>query len=253
MKKQNIVGILLILCILAVIIYFILSPSAFYSLKEILLNVDELKEYIQNFGIWGPIMIIFIQIIQVIIAPIPGSITALAAGAVYGVIKGFLLNALGIILGSVIAFYLARLFGKPLVIRLIGEKSYNKYINMVSERYTVGLLILFFLPFFPDDALCLLAGISPMPIAVFLFLVVIGRLPGMFVSTLVGSGALTLSLPIWIAVGMLSIMTIYLSMKYNEKIEHFVYRNVERQKARIEKRRKTIHRKMEKRTRKRRK
>jgi uncharacterized membrane protein YdjX (TVP38/TMEM64 family) len=239
LKKKGFIIAIAILIIIA--LYLANFPSLYYNLKELASNPEEIKDYIIGFGILGPIIIIIIQIIQVIISPIPGMVTSLAAGAIYGVVLGFLLNVLGVLLGSLGAFYLARKFGKPLVIKIIGKRAYEKYNKLVSEKYTIGLFILFFLPFFPDDALCLLAGISAMDLSIFLFFVIVGRAPGLFVSTLVGSGNITLSMPIWIIIGVISIIVIYFSIKYNKEIEKYIYKKIEKQKKRyhnvIEKRR----------------
>src|SRR5690554_5057018 len=220
--KKNIIIIAIIILILS-LLYLINFPSLYYSLKELASNPDMIKDYIIGFGILGPIILILIQIIQVIISPIPGMVTSLAAGAIYGVLWGFLLNVLGILLGSLGAFYLARTFGKPLVIKIIGKRVYDKYNRLVSEKYTIGLFILFLLPFFPDDALCLLAGISAMDLSIFLFFVIVGRAPGLLVSTLVGSESITLSMPVWIILGVLSLTIIYLSIKYNKRIEKYIH------------------------------
>jgi len=232
--KKKVFTILTIIGILA-FIYLMNIPSVYYNLKDFTSNPERIKEYIISYGALGPIIIIIIQIIQVVISPIPGMITSLVAGALYGVFWGFLLNIFGILLGSLVAFYLAKTFGKPLVIRLIGRKSYEKYSRLVSEKYSIGLFILFILPFFPDDALCLLAGISGMNFSLFLFFVIVGRVPGLFVSTLVGSGIITLSLPMWIILGILSLIIIYLSIKYNKDIENYILNKVEQQKNRYKK------------------
>lgn len=230
LKKRVVIISTIVLILIAS--YLAGFPSIYYKLKELASNPDVIRDYILGSGIWGPITLIIIQIVQVIISPIPGMVTSLVAGAVYGVIWGFLLNVLGIFLGSIGAFYLARAFGKPLVIKIIGKRSYDKYNRLVSEKYTIGLFILYLLPFFPDDALCLLAGISAMDTSIFLFFVLVGRAPGLFVATLVGSGDITLSMPIWILLGILSIIIIYFSIKYNKDIEKFILTKVEKQKKR---------------------
>lgn len=234
MKKKIIAGAIILIMTVIAAVYLIQSPC-YYEYREVLSDPETIKEYVLGFGILSPIILILIQALQVIIPPIPGMVTSLAAGALYGVIFGFLLNVFGVLLGSLVAFYLARKFGTPLVIKIVGKKVYNKYNYLVSEKYTIGLFILFFLPFFPDDALCLLAGISAMPFSLFLFLMIVGRAPGLFVSTLVGSGALTLSLPVWMLLGSLSLLVIILAIKYNRKIEHFIYRKVEEKAKRFRK------------------
>lgn len=210
--------------------YLLNLPSVYYNLKDFASNPERIKEYILGYGALGPVIIIIIQVIQVVISPIPGMITSLAGGALYGVFWGFLLNTFGIFLGSLVAFYLAKTFGKPLVIRIIGRKSYDKYSKLVSEKYTIGLFILFVLPFFPDDALCLLAGISGMNLSIFIFFVLVGRSPGLFIATLVGSGIITLSLPMWIFFGLLSLAIVYFSIKYNKDIENYIISKVEKYK-----------------------
>lgn len=231
MKRKIIILVIVILILIS--LYIANFPSLYYNLKELASNPEAIKAYIVESGIWGPIILIIIQIIQVVISPIPGMVTSLAAGAIYGVAWGFLLNFSGVFLGSIAAFYLARVFGKPLVIRIIGKRAYDKYSKLVSEKYTIGLFILFLLPFFPDDALCLLAGISAMDPSVFLLFVVVGRAPGLFVSTLVGSGALTLSMPVWILLGILSMIIIYFSIKYNKNIENYILKKIRKQKKRF--------------------
>lgn len=232
MKKNIVISVIVLIIAIITLVYFSSTPS-YHELKETFSNVEAIKAYILRFDVLAPIILVLIQILQVIFSPIPGMVTSLAAGALYGVIWGFLLNVFGVLLGSLGAFYLARRFGTPLVIKMIGEQLYDKYNYLVSEKYTIGLFILFFLPFFPDDALCLLAGISAMPLSLFIFFMIVGRAPGLFVSTLVGSGVLTLSLPVWILLGSLSLLVILLSIKYNKRIENFIYTKVEESKQRF--------------------
>lgn len=187
---------------------------------------EALKEYVLGFGAWAPIVFFLLHLLQVIVAPIPGNLVALAGGALFGLGKGFLLNGLGVIIGSVVAFYLARGMGKPLVIRAVGEAFYARYSKLFSGKYLLGLFIIFLLPFFPDDALCFLAGLSTLPVVVFLALLIIGRLPGVFVSTLTGAGIIKFSAGKWGLIAFFSLMLLFIVVVYGNRITDWLHKKV---------------------------
>jgi uncharacterized membrane protein YdjX (TVP38/TMEM64 family) len=56
--------------------------------------------------------------------------------------------------------------------------------------------LIWLLPFAPDDLACVAAGLTPMPFGQFLVLMTLGRLPGVFVSVLVGANAAKID-PLW--------------------------------------------------------
>ena len=148
---------LIFIVLIFVVLYFVLARHGWL---DIFGSVETLQGYIAGFGIWAPLVFCAIQIVQVIISPIPGNITTLAGGLMFGFGKGFLLSYISIVIGSMLAFGLARAFGKPLVVKLAGEKITHKYMDVMSSRQKVVLIFMFVLPFFPDDALCLIAGLS---------------------------------------------------------------------------------------------
>lgn len=216
----------IILAILAILTYFFLKENLFHSIKNIFSSSEAFKKYVTDQGVWSPFIFLVLQIAQVIISPIPGNITSLAGGAIFGGINACLLSTLAITIGSIIAFYLARIFGKPLVIKLIGESTFNKYNKIFLEKGKTTFFLLFLLPFFPDDALCFLAGLSKMPCKLFLIYTVIGRLPGIIFSSLAGAGAISLTASGWIIVGVLSAIVIYISIRYGKKIEETLYSKI---------------------------
>src|SRR5204863_274253 len=83
-------------------------------------------------------------------------------------------------------FALARLLGRRFVIRMVGEQRYSRYSSRFTGRFSLGLFLLFLLPFSPGDALCFLAGLSPLPLRIYLALLLLGRLPGTIVGALMG-------------------------------------------------------------------
>lgn len=214
-----------VLLLSAVIIHIFLPnfpekiTGSYRKFVKIYSSVDSFQEFTLGFGGWVPLVYFLAHLLQIIIAPLPGNIVALVGGALFGVVKGFILSAAGQISGSLLAFYLARKFGKPLVLKVIGPDIYEKCNKVLSGRFVLALFLLFLLPFFPDDALCFLAGLSALPLFFFLLLVIFGRLPGIVVATLVGAGVFHLSTGQWVLICVLSLVFIYFIFKYRRLLE----------------------------------
>lgn len=192
--------------------------------REVFSSRESITAYVREWGLWAPAAFVLIQAAQVIVAPIPGNITAMAGGALFGWGVGFLLSSLGLLIGSCIAFWLGRYFGKPLVIRIIGQKSFDRYGDIVARKGLWVLFLIFLVPFFPDDALCLLAGMTPVAFPIFVILVIVGRLPGMLVANLTGAGLFTLTLWQWAIVAAVCLIASYFLVRYRERIESYLYR-----------------------------
>lgn len=139
-------------------------------------NQEKLANYLHSTGIWAPLVFIMIQIIQTVIQIIPGALTCPAGAMIFGMWRGFLLNFIGIMIGSVINFFLARRFGRPLVLALVGEKLYNRYVGALNTQgfkriFAFGM----FFPVSPADALTMLAGLSNLSFKTFFTLLALGK------------------------------------------------------------------------------
>ena len=167
-------------------------------------------------------MFFLLQVAQVLAAPIPGEVTSVAGGLLFGFWRGMALSILGIAAGSLIAFALARKFGRPLVVRLIGGAAVEKYMSAVDRHSTWLLFAMFLLPFFPKDALNYVAGLTGIGWPVFLLISLVGRLPGQVLSTLVGSGLVAVPWWGWGIIILVSVGLVYLSFRYSERIGDWI-------------------------------
>ena len=222
-NKILISSVLILIVVIFVVLYFVLARNGWL---DIFGSVDILQEYIAGFGLWAPLVFCAIQVLQVIISPIPGNITTLAGGLMFGFGKGFLLSYVSIVIGSMLAFGLARAFGKPLVVKLVGEKITHKYMDVLSSRQKVVLIFMFVLPFFPDDALCLIAGLSGISWGFFIVIQLLARPAGILFSALVGSGAVNVPVWGWGIIIALSLGIAALSVKYSPQIDDFMHKHV---------------------------
>lgn len=211
---------LLAVVVLALVaLYFWLRQAGYLKIFE---SQDALQAYMGGFGIWAPLVFFLLQTAQVIAAPIPGNVTALAGGAMFGFWQAFWIGTAATLVGSAIAFGLAKLFGRPLVVRLVGEATVTKYVDVFAKKSTFLLAAMFLIPFFPDDALCLIAGLTAIRWLPFLLIVIITRPPGLVVSTLVGSGALVIPIWGWVLIGLAAAALMFASFKYGDKINDWI-------------------------------
>ena len=149
-----------------VLVYLLSSGlrSDVNALVNLLGNVDAsgIQDWILSFGAWASVVYLSIMVTQVLASPIPAGPIVLAGALIFGVWEGLALSMVGSVVGSVLVFVAARLWGGPLVTRLVGEKVYRKYVGILDDKGW-WLFAILLLPFMPDDAVCALAGLSATP------------------------------------------------------------------------------------------
>lgn len=128
--------------------------------------------HLRQLGILGPVIFIIVQVIQVIFPIIPGGAVSVSGNFVFGTLWGFIYNYIGIFIGSMIAFQLARKYGEFFVKCFVSDEAYDKYIGWTEKgnRFAWLLGILFFLPAAPDDILCMIAGLTKMKFRTFILI-----------------------------------------------------------------------------------
>ena len=92
-----------------------------------------------------------LQVIQVIITPIPGEVTGLIGGYLYGPVLGTVYSTVGLTIGSCIAFSLARAYGLPFVERVVPQSAISTYDKFMKGRGRLVCFAFFVLPGMPKD------------------------------------------------------------------------------------------------------
>ena len=153
-------------------------------------SARNLREWIAAQGAVGPLVFVAIQALQVVVFVIPGEVPQVVGGYLFGVWLGALLSVAGILIGSVISFFLARFLGVPFVHALFPPKQVEKAERLLdSPRSKIVFFLLFVIPGIPKDILCYVAGLSPMPFVFFIGISFLGRIPGIFGSAIIGNAA----------------------------------------------------------------
>ena len=117
------------------------------------------------------------QALRVVVPVLPGGIGCLAGVLIFGPVWGFVYNYVGICIGSLAAFAVARNCGKPLLTMLFSEKTIAKYSRWAEERNRFARLfaLAIFLPVAPDDFLCYLAGTTEMSWRQYTAIILLGK------------------------------------------------------------------------------
>jgi len=223
--KKKILRSLLTILIIGVffaLVFLILVQTGFW---ENVNSVEKAKNFILDFGFYGRLAFVVLQFLQVTFLPIPSTILTIAGALIYGPIQAMLLSLAGILLGSFFAFLLGRTFGKKLVIFMVGKTTCEKWRKSLSKAKYSFLFMMFF-PFFPDDVLCLVAGMTDMSWDFFAFCQFLSRPFGILLTCYLGSGELIpyhgWGLVVWgiiiVAVGLL----LFFTTKYKDSIEKFM-------------------------------
>jgi len=180
------------------------------------------KAFVRRWGALGPLAIVLLQVAQVILAPVPGQVVGLASGYLFGAAMGTLYSWVGVVLGSAIAFWLAKAFGRPLVERLVSRERLERF-DTYARRGGLFFLLLFFLfPFLPNDIACFVAGLTPLPIPSLILVAALGRLPGIAVSSLMGANVFRLTTEGWaLFIALLLVVTI-LFRRYQARMEEAI-------------------------------
>ncbi len=149
---------------------------------------DRFRDLLASYGPVSIPVFVFFQIMQVVIAAIPGELVQLAGGYVYGTIFGTIYSTIGILLGTVIAFYISRILGFTLVKNFVPQKNLEKFTFLInSPKSEIMMFLLFLIPGIPKDTLVYLAGFTPIKPRLFFAICTIGRLPGILASSFIGA------------------------------------------------------------------
>ncbi len=189
-------------------------------------SVEALREYVSGFGAFGVIIFIVIQFLQVVVLPIPGFITISVGVLLFGAFRGTVYSVIGIVSASVVAFFIGRVFGYKVASWLVGKESLDKALKMVKGKDKVVLTFMFLFPFFPDDVLCFVAGLSSMSVPYYVIMITVTRIINIAISAYSVNGSLIpyntwWGILIWVAVFVAVAFLCYIIYKYGETIENF--------------------------------
>ena len=191
---------------------------------HLLSDRQQVRAFISSFGMGAPLVFMGIQVLQVIFAPIPGEATGFIGGYLFGTLKGFLYSSTALAIGSWINFSIGRFFGEHFVRRLIPADKFEKFDGLLKRQGIIVLFVLFVFPGFPKDYLCLILGLSTLPLKLFLLIAGVGRMPGTLLLSLQGEFLFEQNYIILAVAAGLCAIAAFLAIRYRQSIYRWVER-----------------------------
>jgi uncharacterized membrane protein YdjX (TVP38/TMEM64 family) len=200
---------------------FGLLTVLFYAtgLFHFFLDKARLRGFIDSLGMWGFAGFIFLQVVQVVAAPIPGEASGLLGGYLYGPVLGVLLSTIGLTIGSYVAFALSRFFGRPLTERFVDKATMNRFDYLLHHKGAFLVFLLFLLPGFPKDYLCYILGLGHLTTLEFLSIASTGRLLGTVLLTLSGTYLRKAQYFRFFTLCGVAVIAVFLAIAYKDKLE----------------------------------
>ncbi len=176
------------------VLFLILSIVLCINLTPIIQSLTEngvresFQKYIGNMGFGGVLIMLGIQILQVVIAFIPGEPVEILMGILFGTFGGLAVSMVGCAIASALVFFAMRKFGKPLFEVFFDTEKMERFRFLQnSQKLELLIFLLFFIPGTPKDVLTYFAPLTPIKMRDFLLISTFARIPSIITSTYAGS------------------------------------------------------------------
>lgn len=210
-KKNIYFKIILGLIIVSMILLYIFNPIVNEKINNIIkilssADINKVVNYIKSFGPYAAIISFLLMVFQSLLAPIPAFLITFANAMIFGWWQGAILSWTSSMVGAVICFYIARIFGRDVVLKFASNAALNQIENYFKKYGSKTILICRLLPFVSFDIVSYFAGLTPMSIASFILATGIGQLPATIIYSYVG-GMLTGGVK-YVVIGLLILFSI---------------------------------------------
>ena len=190
---------------------------------------ETFRAWVEGFGAWGPVVFFLAQAVQVIVVPIPGTLFPPVGALAFGPWPALGLSLAGMALGSAAVFLIARRWGRPLAMRLVGADRISRYENLMTARGGLLIWLVFLLPLLPDDAVCALAGLSGISFRRFMLIATVGRIPAVAIGVFTMAGLEGAPAWVWALAAGLFALIMWAGLNYGRSLETRLLRRMGRE------------------------
>jgi uncharacterized membrane protein YdjX (TVP38/TMEM64 family) len=207
--------ILAVLGVLVVILFFQNMPG----IIRLTVSIDGFRDYILSLGKLGPVVFLLFQILQTVIAPIPGEVIQIVGGYIYGVTLGTFYTTAGMLIGAVIAFYFTRFLGRAYIEKLLNKKKFQWMADLLdSNKFSVFLFIIFIIPGLPKDMFIYAAGLTPIKPMKFFVILLVSRFPWLLASVSIGANIYEKNYVSTVIISVVAVLAFIFGLIYKDKL-----------------------------------
>ncbi len=186
----------------------------------------KLRQLVHSWGVLAPLGTILLQLLQIVLAPLPGNLLTFAAGYALGFWPTIVWLMIGVLGGATLAFLLSRALGRRLLRVFVPGPALERFDRRVIERGTFYLFLLLLVPNPIGDWVYYLAGLTRIPLPFFLLLVLLARLPSNIIECGIGASAIRFGLREWLIFGLLVVLLTAGYLLNQHRIEQLLLRLV---------------------------
>lgn len=145
---------------------------------------ETLSEFLQRAGPLAPLVYISLYLATALLPVIPTPLVSALGGSFLGTGPAIGYGVIGLGLGAIFALTLSRRLGRPLVVRLVGERTWTDWEYLLGIRSAVTWGVIFFV--LNIDFAVLVAGLSGLPLWRLWLAALLARLPWLVLSAWFG-------------------------------------------------------------------
>ncbi|UYQ90983.1 VTT domain-containing protein [Chitinophaga horti] len=181
---------------------------------EVLTSKDKdlIKDWVGEFGIAGPIVLVLVMVIQMFLIVIPNILVMIIAITAYGPIWGSVISIVGVWASSSFGYVIGRYLGPGVVRKLISPKT-QETISKYLKLYGVPAIVITRLASISNDALGIVAGFLRMQYKRFILATLGGITPLVVLLAIFGNNGRIERALFWIAGISLVMLIVYIFIK----------------------------------------
>lgn len=210
-----IVGLLLVAVVLVLLSPVIRSYASFLG------SPQQARVFMESFGVLAPLAYVLLHIVQIVFAPIPGQFIYIAGGYVFGVVDGTLYGFIGTVIGSGLAILVGDRLGRPVVKKIVSDASIDRFDAAAATYGYTPYFLIFLLPGFPDDAVCLIGGVTSLDAKKLWGFALIGRTPELIALTLAGNSLAVADTTLFAVLMVVVFVVSLLALLFRQRILHY--------------------------------
>lgn len=191
-KKSLISKIIIILLLLAALLSYLFVPGIKTSINNIFKmfasgDFTVVKEFVASYGAYAAVISFLLMILQSVAAPLPAFLVTFANANLFGWWQGALLSWSSAMVGAAVCFFIARILGRDVVIKLTSKTGLEQIDGFFKKHGKMSILIARLLPFISFDIVSYAAGLTSMTFGSFFIATGLGQLPATIIYSYVGS------------------------------------------------------------------
>jgi uncharacterized membrane protein YdjX (TVP38/TMEM64 family)/cob(I)alamin adenosyltransferase len=175
--------------------------------------------WVKDLGALGVAVLFGLQVLQIIVAVIPGGPVELIAGAAYGALGGLAICVSGCVLASSLVFMAVRKAGLPLVRRFfdLNNMRFWKFLQN-PDKTVLAVFIVFLIPGTPKDMLTWFAPLSSLSLPGFVIISTFARIPAILSAAIMGDSLIAGSWNLFLIIFLITAVTGFLGIFFRRKI-----------------------------------